>query len=207
MTAAILGKKIGMTSYYTATGEYIPCTVIEAGPCPVVQVKTIKNDGYSAIQVGFIEIPERKINKPLKGHLAKAGIAPVRHMKEFRELKSEYNIGDELKVEQFIKGDKIKISGKSIGRGFQGVVKRHHFGGVGMTTHGQSDRQRHPGSIGQSSYPSRVLKGTRMAGRMGGKKASVRNIEVIEVIPEQNLLLIKGSVPGHKNTILEIVKQ
>ncbi|ROL60353.1 50S ribosomal protein L3 [Bacteroidetes/Chlorobi group bacterium ChocPot_Mid] len=207
MNAAILGKKIGMTSIYTETGEQIPCTVFEAGPCPVVIVRTKENDGYSAVQLGYEELPERKLNKPMKGHFSKAGVKPTRHLKEFRDLNNQVNVGDVLTVEQFKAGDKLRISGTSIGRGFQGVVKRHHFGGVGMTTHGQSDRQRHPGSVGASSYPSRVIKGLRMAGRMGGKRATVRNLKVIEVIPEQNLLLVKGSVPGPKNAIVEIIKQ
>ncbi len=207
MTAAILGRKIGMTSIYTEDGVHIPCTVIEAGPCPVVQLRTVENDGYSAIQIGFLDIPERKANKPARGHFKKTGNAPTRYLKEFRDPKNEYKVGDKLTVEQFQPGDKVKVSGNSKGRGFQGVMKRHNFGGVGMTSHGQSDRQRHPGSVGQSSYPSRIIKGLRMAGRMGGKRVSVRNIEIVETIPDHNLLLIKGSIPGAQNTLLEIVKQ
>jgi large subunit ribosomal protein L3 len=206
MNAALLGKKIGMTSLFTDTGKHIPCTVIEAGPCPVVQIKTLERDGYSAVQVGYGEIAERKVSKPAMGVFAKNEMKPTRILKEFRDFDAEAAVGNNLTVEQFNVGDKVKISGKSKGRGFQGVVKRHHFAGVGMASHGQSDRQRHPGSIGQSSYPSRVLKGLRMAGRMGGKKATVRNLEIIDVIPEQNLLLIKGSVPGAINSVLEIVK-
>jgi len=207
MNAAILGRKIGMTSLFTESGEQIPCTVFEAGPCPVVLVRTKETDGYSAVQLGFEEIHDKKLNKPLKGHFTKAGIKPARHLKEFRDLKNPANVGDVLTVEQFKVGDKLRISGTSIGRGFQGVVKRHHFGGVGMTTHGQSDRQRHPGSVGASSYPSRVIKGLRMAGRMGGKRATVRNLQLVEIIPEHNLLLVKGSVPGPKNSVVEIIKQ
>ncbi len=206
MNAALLGKKIGMTSLFTDTGKHIPCTVIEAGPCPVVQIKTPEQDGYSAVQVGYGEIAERKVSKPAMGVFVKNGMKPTRILKEFRDFDAEVAVGNSLTVEQFNVGDKVKISGKSKGRGFQGVVKRHHFAGVGMATHGQSDRQRHPGSIGQSSYPSRVFKGLRMAGRMGGKKATVRNLEIVDVIPEQNLLLIKGSVPGAINSVLEIVK-
>jgi large subunit ribosomal protein L3 len=206
MNAALLGKKIGMTSLFTDTGKHIPCTVIEAGPCPVVQIKTPESDGYSAVQVGYGEIAERKVSKPAMGVFAKNGMKPTRILKEFRDFDAEVAVGNNLTVEQFNVGDKVKISGKSKGRGFQGVVKRHHFAGVGMASHGQSDRQRHPGSIGQSSYPSRVLKGLRMAGRMGGKTATVRNLEIVDVIPEQNLLLIKGSVPGAINSVLEIVK-
>jgi large subunit ribosomal protein L3 len=207
MNAAILGKKIGMTSLYTEAGEQIPCTVFEAGPCSVVQLRTKENDGYVAVQLGFEDILEKKLNKPQKGHFAKAGVKPSRHLKEFRELTNPVNVGDVLTVEQFKVGDKIRISGTSIGRGFQGVVKRHHFSGVGMTTHGQSDRQRHPGSVGASSYPSRIIKGLRMGGRMGGKRATVRNLQVVEIIPEHNLMLVKGSVPGAKNSIVEIIKQ
>ena len=206
MNAALLGKKIGMTSLFTEAGTHIPCTVIEAGPCPVVQIKTPERDGYSAIQVGYGEIKEKKVNKPLIGHFTRNGVKPTRFLKEFRDLSVAVEVGKELTVDQFKVGDKVKVSGNSKGRGFQGVVKKHHFGGVGMSTHGQSDRQRAPGSIGSSSYPSRVFKGLRMAGRMGGKKTSVRNLEVVDIIPEQNLILIKGSVPGAMNTVLEIVK-
>lgn len=207
MTAAILGKKIGMTSLYREDGAQIPCTVIEAGPCPVVQVKNIDNDGYVSIQIGFGEIKDKLVNKPLKGHFKKSGSEPKRFLREFREMNGGLKIGDELTVEQFKKGDKVKVSGTSKGKGFQGVVKRHHFGGVGMTTHGQSDRQRHPGSVGSSSYPSRVFKGLKMAGRMGGKRSTCRNIEVLDIIPERNIILVKGSVPGAPNSFLEIVKQ
>jgi large subunit ribosomal protein L3 len=207
INAAILGRKIGMTSLFTEDGNQLPCTVIEAGPCPVVKVKTVESDGYSAIQIGFGEVKEKKVKKPLKGYFEKAGVKAVKYLKEFRNLNSNVKVGDKLTVGQFNSGDRLIISGKSIGRGFQGVVKKHHFGGVGMTTHGQSDRQRHPGSVGQSSYPSRIIKGLRMAGRMGGKKATVRNLQVVDIIPEQNILLIKGSIPGPKNTIIEIIKQ
>ena len=206
MNAALLGKKIGMTSLFTEDGKHIPCTVIEAGPCPVVQKKTPEHDGYSAIQVGYGEIAERKVNKPAMGVFVKSGVKPTRMLKEFRDFEGEATVGTNLTVEQFGVGDKVKVSGNSKGRGFQGVVKRHHFAGVGMASHGQSDRQRHPGSIGQSSYPSRVFKGLRMAGRMGGKKTTVRNLEIVDVIPDQNILLIKGSVPGPINSVLEIVK-
>lgn len=206
MKSAILGKKVGMTSIYNDQGVATPVTVIEAGPCPVVSIRTQERDGYSAIQLGYGTIRENKINKPEAGHFKKAGVTPVRHLKEFRNLNKEYEIGAEVTVEEFKVGDKVKVSGTSKGRGFQGVVKRHHFGGVGMQTHGQSDRQRHPGSIGSSSYPSRVFKGLRMGGRMGGKKISVRNIQIYDILPERNIILLKGSVPGPKNTLLEIVK-
>jgi large subunit ribosomal protein L3 len=206
MKSAILGKKVGMTSIYNDQGVATPVTVIEAGPCPVVSIRTQERDGYSAIQLGYGTIRENKINKPEAGHFKKAGVTPVRHLKEFRNLDKEYEIGAEVTVEEFKVGDKVKVSGTSKGRGFQGVVKRHHFAGVGMQTHGQSDRQRHPGSIGSSSYPSRVFKGLRMAGRMGGKKISIRNIQIYDILPERNIILLKGSVPGPKNTLLEIVK-
>ena len=205
MKAALLGKKIGMTSLFSENGEHIPCTVIEAGPCPVVQLKTMDNDGYSAVQIGFGAKPERKVTKPMAGQFAKAGVEPVYKLKEFRDLNANVNLGETLTVEQFKKGDKIKVTGTSKGRGFQGVIKRHGFSGVGMATHGQSDRQRHPGSIGQSSYPSRVLKGMRMAGRMGGNQVSVRNLEIVDVIVERNLILVKGSIPGAPNSYLEIM--
>lgn len=205
--AAILGKKVGMTSLYADDGTHIPCTVIEAGPCPIVQIKDKDKDGYSAIQIGYGKISEKNTTRPYKGHFEKAGVTPVKYLKEFRDPAASYEAGQMLTVEQFAKGDKVKVSAKSKGKGFQGVMKRHHFGGVGMSTHGQSDRQRHPGSVGQSSYPSRIIKGVRMAGRMGGKRVSVKNLEVVEIIKEQNILLIKGSVPGAPNTIIEIVKQ
>lgn len=206
MKSAILGKKVGMTTIYNDQGVATPVTVIEAGPCPVVNIRTIERDGYSAIQLGFGSIRENLVNKPEAGHFKKAGVSPVRHLKEFRDLDKNYELGNEVTVDEFKVGDKVKVSGTSKGRGFQGVVKRHHFGGVGMQTHGQSDRQRHPGSIGSSSYPSRVFKGLRMAGRMGGKRISIRNIQIYDILPERNIILLKGSVPGPKNTLLEIVK-
>ncbi len=205
-SAAILGKKIGMTSLYSEDGTQIPCTVVKAGPCPVLQLRSPETDGYTAIQVGFEDIEDRKVNKPLKGHFKKANAKSKRHIKEFRDYAAAMKVGDELTVSQFKKGDKVKVVGTSKGKGFQGVIKRHNFGGVGMTTHGQSDRQRHPGSIGSSSYPSRVLKGLRMAGQLGNKRVTVRNLEVVEILSDQNIILIKGSVPGAQNTLLEIVK-
>lgn len=206
MKTAILGKKVGMTSIYNEQGVMVPVTVIEAGPCPVVNIRTNEKDGYSAIQLGYGEIRENLVIKPVAGQFKKSGVKPCRHLKEFRDLDKNYEVGTEVTVTEFSTGDKVKVSGTSKGRGFQGVVKRHHFGGVGMQTHGQSDRQRHPGSVGSSSYPSRVFKGLRMAGRMGGKRISVRNIQIFDIIPERNLILLKGSVPGPKNTLLEIVK-
>jgi large subunit ribosomal protein L3 len=204
--SALLGRKIGMTSIFTEDGAFVPCTVIEAGPCPVTQVRTLEKDGYTAAQIGFGLIAERKVNKPRAGHFAKANTAPVRHLKEFRQLANTVALGDILTVETFVVGDKVKVSATSKGRGFQGVVKRHHFSGVGMATHGQSDRPRAPGSIGSSSFPSRVFKGLRMAGRMGGTRITTRNLTVLRVMPESNLLLVKGSIPGAPNAIIEIVK-
>ncbi len=204
--SAILGRKLGMTSLFSEDGGFVPCTVIEAGPCPVVQVKTKESDGYNAVQIGYDLIPERKINRPRAGHFAKNGVQPHRHLKEFRELVDKVNSGDILTVETFAIGDKIKVSANGKGKGFQGVVRRHHFGGVGMTTHGQSDRPRAPGSIGSSSFPSRVFKGMKMAGRMGGKRITVRNLTVLQVIPEDNILIVKGSIPGAMNSVVEIVK-
>lgn len=204
--SAILGRKLGMTSIFTEDGAYVPCTVIEAGPCPVVQVRTMDNDGYEAVQIGFGEIAERKVNRPKAGHFAKANVDATRYLKEFRQLANKVAQGEIVTVELFQEGDKIKVSSTSKGKGFQGVVRRHHFGGVGMTTHGQSDRPRAPGSIGSSSYPSRVFKGMRMAGRMGGKRITVRGLQILRVMPESNLLLVKGSVPGAINALVEIVK-
>ena len=203
----LLGRKLGMTSIFSENGEYVPCTVIEAGPCAVVQVRTIDKDGYSAVQLGYGDIAERKVSQPLVGHFKKAGLAPKRHIKEFRLDNVTVAPGETVTVDSILKiGDMVKVSGTSKGRGFQGVMKRHHFGGVGMTSHGQSDRERAPGSIGSSSYPSRVFKGMRMAGRMGGTRISIRNLEVLDIMPDQNLLVIKGSIPGAINSIVEIVK-
>ncbi|MBK6290822.1 MAG: 50S ribosomal protein L3 [Ignavibacteria bacterium] len=204
--SAILGRKLGMTSIFTDDGNFVPCTVIEAGPCPVVQVKTKDNDGYDAVQIGYESIAERKVNRPRAGHFAKNDVEPTRHLKEFRQLVAKVKNGDIITVEAFATGDKVKVSATSKGKGFQGVVRRHHFGGVGMATHGQSDRPRAPGSIGSSSYPSRVFKGMRMAGRMGGTRITIRNLTVLRVMPEQNLLLVKGSIPGAMNSVVEIVK-
>jgi large subunit ribosomal protein L3 len=203
----LLGKKIGMTSIFDETGQVIPCTVIEAGPCFVTQIKTVERDGYEAVQLGFGETRERLVNRPAVGHFKKASTKPLRLVREFRANGiSEVQPGQEIKVQNvFSKGDVVSIIGTSKGRGFQGVVKRHHFGG-GARTHGQSDRERAPGSVGSSSYPSRVFKGMRMAGRMGGEQVTVRNLRVVGVIADSNLLLVKGSVPGAVNGYLEIRK-
>ncbi len=206
--AALLGRKIGMTGMFNEQGVYIPCTLIETGPCTVVQVKTKDSDGYEALQLGFGNKAERNINQPMKGHLKKAGASAIRELREFRSYNiADYKQGDVIAVaDVFAVGDKVRVTCDSKGHGFQGVMKRHHFGGVGMQTHGQSDRQRAPGSIGGSSYPSRVFPGTRMAGRMGGKRASVRNLQVVAVLPEKNVLVVKGSIPGAPNSIVEIIK-
>lgn len=205
--SGILGKKLGMTSIFSEEGEAIPCTIIEAGPCYVTQVKTVEKDGYDAVQLGFDEKPERLMNKPAKGHLAKAKVKGLRLIREFRGFNGmPRDIGAEVTVTLFAQGDIVDVLGTSKGRGFQGVVKRHHFGGVGMTTHGQSDRVRAPGSIGSSSFPSRVFKGMRMAGRMGTSQTTVKNLAVLKVIPESNIIIVKGSVPGAINGYVEIVK-
>jgi large subunit ribosomal protein L3 len=204
--SAILGRKLGMTSIFSEDGQFVPCTVIEAGPCPVVQVKTKDNDGYDAVQIGYEILPDRKVNRPRAGHFAKNGVEPMRFLKEFRQLVDAVSSGDVLTVDTFAVGDKVKITATSKGKGFQGVVRRHHFGGVGMATHGQSDRPRAPGSIGSSSYPSRVFKGMKMAGRMGGTRITVRNLQVLQVIPGENLIVVKGSIPGAMNGLVEIVK-
>ena len=204
----LLGKKIGMTSIFDDSGQVIPCTVIEAGPCFVTQVKTSERDGYTSVQLGFDEKKERLVGKPLQGHFKKAGTKPQRFVREFRsDAGLEFQPGQELRVDAvFTKGDVVAVIGTSKGRGFQGVVKRHHFGG-GFRTHGQSDRERAPGSIGSSSYPSRVFKGMRMAGRMGGTRITVRNLKVVGIIADSNLLLVKGSIPGAINGFVEIHKQ
>ncbi|MEX0602031.1 MAG: 50S ribosomal protein L3 [Bacteroidota bacterium] len=206
--SGILGKKLGMTSIFDENGQAIPCTIIEAGPCYVTQVKTRERDGYDAVQLGFDEVKEQRVSKPERGHLARAGARILRLLKEFRSFNgTDLKPGSEVRVDMFQQGDVVDVTGRSKGRGFQGVVKRHHFGGVGMTTHGQSDRVRAPGSIGSSSYPSRVFKGMRMAGRMGFTQVTVKNLKVVKVVPESNLLIVKGSVPGTINGYVEIVKQ
>jgi large subunit ribosomal protein L3 len=206
--SGILGKKIGMTSIFDEKGESIPCTVIEAGPCYVTQIKTKDKDGYEAIQLGFEEKKPILANKPEIGHFKRANVTPKKLVREFRSFDvTKFQIGNEVKVDLlFVKGDKVSVRGVSKGRGFQGVVKRHHFGG-GLRTHGQSDRVRAPGSIGSSSYPSRVFKGMRMAGRMGGDNVTVKNLRVVQIIPESNLVLIQGSVPGYNNSYVEIHKE
>ena len=202
----LLGKKIGMTSVFSAEGKNVPCTVIEVGPCVVTQVKTIDKDGYEAVQVGFMDKKEKHTNNPEMGHFKKAGVTPKRHLAEFKGFETEYKLGDVISVDLFEGADFVDVVGTSKGKGYQGVVKRHGFGGVGQTTHGQHNRLRAPGSIGACSYPARVFKGTRMAGQTGNERVTVQNLQVLKVIPEHNLLLIKGSVPGSKGSIVLIEK-
>ncbi|MCX4332859.1 MAG: 50S ribosomal protein L3 [Paramuribaculum sp.] len=203
----LLGKKIGMTSVFSADGKNLPCTVIEVGPCVVTQIKTTEVDGYEAVQVGFEEKKEKHTTKPMSGHFKKAGVAPQRHLAEFKGFEGEYKLGDTITVDSiFNESDFVDIQGTSKGKGFQGVVKRHGFGGVGQSTHGQHNRLRAPGSIGACSYPAKVFKGMRMAGQMGNEKVTVQNLQVLKVMPEHNLLLIKGSVPGSKGSIVIIEK-
>jgi large subunit ribosomal protein L3 len=196
--SGIIGKKIGMTSIYDEAGKNLPCTVIEAGPCVVTQVRTIENDGYEAIQLAFDEKKEKHTTKALKGHFAKAGVTPKKVVAEFTRFEAGHQkkFGDVLKVDIFTEGEFIDVVGISKGKGFQGVVKRHGFTGVGGQTHGQHDRLRAPGSVGASSWPSRVFKGTRMAGRMGGQRVKVINLQILKIDPEKNLILVKGAVPG-----------
>ncbi len=202
----LIGKKIGMTSVFSADGKNVPCTVIEVGPCEVTQVKTAATDGYDALQLGFEEAKEKHLTKPELGHLAKAGVTPKRHLAEFKGFEGEYKLGDKITVDMFAESDFVDIIGTSKGKGYQGVVKRHGFGGVGQTTHGQHNRLRAPGSIGACSYPAKVFKGMRMAGQMGNKRVTVQNLQVVKVIPEHNVLMIKGSIPGSKGSIVLIEK-
>jgi 50S ribosomal protein L3, bacterial len=203
----LLGKKIGMTSVFSADGKNIPCTVIEAGPCVVTQIKTVETDGYEAVQIGFQTKTDKHTNKAEAGHFKAAGVTPQRHLAEFKEFNKEFNLGDVITIDQLVEADTfIDVIGTSKGKGFQGVVKRHGFGGVGQATHGQHNRLRAPGSVGASSYPSRVFKGMRMGGRTGGDRVTVQNLQVLKVIPEHNIIMVKGSVPGAKNSIVIISK-
>ena len=202
----LLGKKIGMTSVFSADGKNVPCTVIEVGPCVVTQVKTAEKDGYEALQLGFEDKKEKHTNNPEAGHFKKAGVTPKRHLAEFKGFEGEYKLGDAITVDFFTDNDFVDIVGTSKGKGFQGVVKRHGFGGVGQSTHGQHNRLRAPGSVGACSYPAKVFKGMRMAGQMGNQRVTVQNLQVLKVIAEHNLLLIKGSIPGCKGSIVLIEK-
>ena len=194
-----------MTSVFSADGKNIPCTVIELGPCVVTQLKTVEKDGYAAVQVGFEEAKEKNTTKPMMGHFKKAGTTPKRHLAEFT-YEEEHNLGDVITVELFNDASYVDVIGTSKGKGFQGVVKRWGFGGVGQSTHGQDDRLRKPGSIGACATPSRVFKNLRMGGHMGNEQVTTQNLQVIKIIPEHNLLLVKGSVPGYKGSIVIVNK-
>ena len=198
----LIGKKIGMTSVFGADGKNIPCTVIEAGPCVVTQIRTVEKDGYAAVQLAYDEISEKHASKALKGHFEKAGTTPKRKLVEFKaDFAQDLKLGDTLSVADIFEGvSYVDVIGTSKGKGFQGVVKRHGFAGVGGQTHGQHNRLRHPGSLGACAWPSRVFKGTRMAGHMGNARVTVFNLEVIKVMPENNLIVVKGSVPGAKGS-------
>ncbi len=200
----LIGKKIGMTSVFSAEGKSIPCTVIEAGPCYVSQIKSVETDGYEAVQLAYDEKSEKHTTAPMLGHFKKAGVAPARKLVEFSGFDKELNLGDAVTVDIFAEDSFVDIVGTSKGKGFQGVVGRYGFGGVGQSTHGQDDRLRAPGSVGASSYPSRVFPGMRMAGHTGCDRVKIENLKVIKVIPENNLLVVKGSVPGCKGSYLII---
>jgi large subunit ribosomal protein L3 len=204
--SGLIGKKIGMTSIFDANGKNMPCTVIEVGPCVVTQVRTEEVDGYSALQLGFDDKTEKSATKADLGHAKKAGTSVKRKVAEFKGFDEEYKLGDTITVEHFSEGEFVDVSGTSKGKGFQGVVKRHGFAGVGQATHGQHNRLRAPGSIGAASYPARVFKGMKMAGRMGTDTVKVQNLRVLKVVTEKNLLVIKGCVPGPKNAYVIIQK-
>ena len=203
--SGLIGKKIGMTSIYDENGKNIPCTVIEAGPCIVTQVRTEEVDGYSALQLGFDDKTEKSATKAEAGHAKKAGSSVKRKVVEFRGFEEDYKLGDAITVEHFIEGEFVDVTGTSKGKGFQGVVKRHGFGGS-ERTHGQQSMGRAPGSVGAASYPGRIFKGIKMGGRMGGERVNVENLRVYKVVPEKNLLVVKGCVPGHKNSYVIISK-
>ena len=195
-----------MTSVFSADGKNVPCTVIEVGPCVVTQVKTVEKDGYAALQLGFEEEKEKHLTQPEIGHFKKAGVSPKRHLAEFKGFEGEYTPGDTFAVDFFDGTEFVDVIGTSKGKGFQGVVKRHGFGGVGQSTHGQHNRLRAPGSVGACSYPAKVFKGMRMAGQMGNERVTVQNLQIVKIIPEHNLLMIKGSIPGSKGSIVLIEK-
>ena len=204
--SGLIGRKIGMTSLFDEKGKNIPCTVLEVGPCVVTQVRTKAVDGYEAVQLGFGDKAEKQVVKAEAGHFKKANVSPKKKLVEFQNFEQELNLGDTITVDHFEEGDFVDVSGTSKGKGFQGVVKRHGFGGVGQATHGQHNRLRAPGSIGAASYPARVFKGMRMAGQMGNSKVKVLNLKVVKVVPEKNLLVVKGCVPGHKNAYVIVQK-
>lgn len=203
----LIGKKLGMTSLFREDGKNVPVTIIEAGPCAVTQVKTEETDGYNAVQLGFGNRKEVNTPQPLQEHFKKAGVSPKQTVKEFRNFDLEANLGDEVTVDIFTEGEKVSVVGNSKGKGFQGVVKRHGFSGVGMATHGQHNRLRAPGSIGAASFPSRVFKGMRMAGRMGNERVKVQNLVVEKVMADKNIIFVRGAIPGHKGSIVYIEKK
>jgi large subunit ribosomal protein L3 len=203
--SGILGTKLGMTSVFTEAGENLACTVIEAGPCVVTQIKSDEVDGYCATQIAFADKKEKNTSKAMQGHFAKASSAPKKFVKEF-VYDEEKNLGDTITVELFAAGDVVNVSAKSKGKGFQGVMKRHGFHGVGDATHGQHNRDRAPGSIGQASYPAKVFKGIKMAGQTGDKKITIKNLEILKVYPEKNLLVVSGAIPGHKGSTVVVEK-
>ena len=204
--SGLIGKKIGMTSLYDEKGNNLACTIIEAGPCVVTQIKNEEKDGYSSVQLGFLDKKERNINKAEAGHFKNANTAPKSNLFEFKNFENELTIGDVINVDHFNEGEYVDVSGNSKGKGFQGVVKRHGFAGVGQSTHGQHNRLRAPGSIGAASYPARVFKGMRMAGQTGNSKVKVLNLKVVKVMSEDNILIVKGSVPGHNNSYITVRK-
>jgi large subunit ribosomal protein L3 len=203
----LIGKKLGMSNIFVSDGILVPVTIIEAGPCPVINIRTKDKNGYEALQLGFGARKEKNISKPVLGQFKKTELSPTAILKEFKNFNvTGYKVGDKVSVEIFKEGDTVKVSGKSKGKGFQGVMRRHNFGGVGGTTHGQSDRLRAPGSIGASSYPSRVFKGQKMAGRMGNEQVTISNLKIVKIINDKNILMVKGAVPGAINSIIEINK-
>ena len=204
--SGLIGKKIGMTSLYDNLGKNVACTVLEAGPCFVSQIKTKETDGYQAIQLAYDDKNEKKVTNTELGHFKKANLKVKKKLLEFKNFDKEIKLGDKISVENFAEGEFVDVSALSKGKGFQGVVKRHGFGGVGQATHGQHNRLRAPGSIGAASYPARVFKGMRMAGQMGNQKVKILNLRVIKVVPEKNILILKGSVPGPKNAYVTIQK-
>ena len=202
----LIGKKVGMTSIYGASGKNIPCTVLEVGPCVVTQVRTLEKDGYTAVQLGFGERTEKSTSKAMQGHFKRAGVSPKRSLVEFKSFTNDLQLGDTVKVEDvFNEGEYVSVIGTSKGKGFQGVVKRHGFAGVGQATHGQHNRLRAPGSIGAASYPARVFKGMRMAGQMGNKMANIKKLKIVQVNNDENILVVKGAVPGKPGNLLSIV--
>tara|TARA_Y100000766_G_scaffold284877_1_gene305165 strand:+ start:3676 stop:4293 length:618 start_codon:yes stop_codon:yes gene_type:complete len=204
--SGIIGKKVGMTSFYDDNGKNIPCTIIEAGPCVITQIKSTDNDGYNALQLGFEDQKESRVNKPKMGHFKKAKVTPKKKLVEFRGFDGEFSLGDSITVEIFEEGEYVDVVGTSKGKGFQGVVKRYNFRGVGDATHGQHNRMRAPGSIGAASYPARVFKGMRMGGQMGNSRVKETNLQVMKIFPNKNLLVVKGAIPGAKNSYVIVEK-